>query len=354
MGCTASSLAVAELNSTIKHGGGDSRQLLGRLEDHPWLISSAPSVLISTAGTPLHTACERKHVEELLRHGPTLHAATTSDSYELYISCDPASTPLHFAAVRGNLPLAKLLLHHHITHMPPWGLPRGQDPRMRCNAGHQQPWQVAAAHHPAARELVALLHPGQPLEAALGLNPGSDGGGVGRVGPPPLASLAAVALRDKLLADLRRASEAAAAAVAAAQRAAAAATAAAAAHNSAHLHGRSMSRSASAVHRARTLSHERTLSCAASQQLQPQEADDEEGLCGLCFAGREEVAPGTAAAGGCGHAVCSACAEALARGLVGSTRPHPLACPFCRREVRGFVALPPRPEAGRTASAKAG
>ncbi|KXZ45391.1 hypothetical protein GPECTOR_55g297 [Gonium pectorale] len=480
MGCSASSLAVAELNKSLKHGD-DSRLLLGKLEDQPWLLSTATSVLVSTAGTPLHTACERKHVEavkniflflscapldtvrealqpycrraglllpssvaegaqmavdmvnckgqtplmiscaagspelvkvllaqgadpwardrcgartplhyacmagsaaciaallehlplrhterqgaryvdarsqcglsalhyavffehtgavkELLRHNPALNAATTCDSYDVYVTCHPASTPLHFAAVRGSLTLARLLLEHYAAHLPPWEAPRSQDPRMRYNAGRQLPWQVAASHHPAARELVALLHPGQPLDVALGFaTEGDQAGGASRhrVGPPPLAALAAVALRDKLLADLERCRKAAAPEAPAADSA----------DMDTPLLGGSPQRAGGGggnLLRASRRATSRTLSRTASAATQYMEGAEEDGLCGLCFAAREAVAPA-----GCGHAVCGSCAEALACGLVGASRPHPLACPFCRGQVRAFVPLAPPPAA---------
>lgn len=63
--------------------------------------------------------------------------------------------------------------------------------------------------------------------------------------------------------------------------------------------------------------------------VEVQEEDDEDSLCGVCFAARVAVAPA-----GCGHGVCSGCAEQLCKGI---TR-RPLRCPFCRGVVSGLVA----------------
>ncbi|GFR45853.1 hypothetical protein Agub_g7186 [Astrephomene gubernaculifera] len=539
MGCSASALAAADLNKSLRAGSG-SPALLDKLEACPWLLSTAPSVLTSTAGTPLHVACERKQLqvvqqmfsflscsplstvrealrpycrragrplpasvaegiriavdmtnckgqtplmyacaagspelvkllltqgadpwvgdrcgcrtalhyasmagsvsciealmqhlpardmtrqgvryinarslcgltalhytvffdhpaatEELLRHDPQLNAATTCDSYDVYVTCDPFSTPLHFAAVRGTAPIARLLLNHYLVHGPTLSGSPSRDPRLCCNYGQQLPWQVAASHHPSNRELVALLHPAQPLERALGL--AGEGAGRGssplHVGPPALAALAAAALHAKLAEDLRAAQQQkeqekelqqqkeqqeqeqqrhqqAAASCAAGGGSAASSSqageeecpqAAAASDNSSCP---AACAAAAAPPAAVTALGPSTATARqphappppSPQQQQPaghllhkcnrvmpalphprkvQEADDEDNLCGVCFASSMEVAPA-----GCGHGVCLACASELSRGLLAGPRPKPLLCPFCRQGVAGFVCVP--------------
>ena len=58
-----------------------------------------------------HEACLR----ELLRHAPAITAATTSDSYDLWVSCETLSTPLHFAAIKNNTVAARLLLLEYVS-----------------------------------------------------------------------------------------------------------------------------------------------------------------------------------------------------------------------------------------------
>ncbi|KAG2496293.1 hypothetical protein HYH03_005526 [Edaphochlamys debaryana] len=58
--------------------------------------------------------------------------------------------------------------------------------------------------------------------------------------------------------------------------------------------------------------------------------DDDEGMCSVCFARREEVAPA-----GCRHGLCATCAAQLCRAVASK----PLLCPFCRRPVSEFVRV---------------
>ncbi|GFR45855.1 hypothetical protein Agub_g7188, partial [Astrephomene gubernaculifera] len=277
--------------------------------------------------TALHYAVFFDHmdaVEELLRHDPQLDAVTTCD---VYVTCDPLSTPLHFAAVRGNVGVVRRLLAYHVQSTAPGGLP-SRDPRLCCNYGQQLPWQVAASHHPSNRELVALLHPAQPLERALGL--AGEGAGRGssplHVGPPALAALAAAALHAKLAEDLRAAQQ---------QQQAALPSSPSTNTVASSLIGATLAAATLALEDRSSLS-----SLAPSPGASPKrpgsrpKQDEEDGWCGVCFAGAVSVAPA-----GCGHGVCLACASELSRGLLDKGRPKPLLCPFCRQEVAGFVTL---------------
>ncbi|KAG2483715.1 hypothetical protein HYH03_017433 [Edaphochlamys debaryana] len=447
MGCASSTVAVADLNKSLK-AGESGRSVLLKLEAAPWLLSTPTSVITTTAGTPLHVACEHKQLQvvqqmlsflscsplctvrealqpycrrmgqqlpgspaegvrmavdminckgqtplmyactvgspelvklllsqgadpwvgdrcgsrtalhyaamsgsaacveailahvaprhmsrqgvrlvnarsfcgltalhyavffdhtqavaELLRHDPLLSAVTSSKSYDMLCTCETLSSPLHFAAIKGNAETARQLLQHHALLS---AAARGQDPRLQRNAAHQLPWQVAASHHPGSRDLVAMLHPGQALERALGLVPGGGPGSADalRTGPASLATLAAAALQAKLRADLERA-----------------------------------------------LPHqeeEGDTEKVEEEQGQRQDGGEDDGLCGVCFAEREQVAPA-----GCRHGLCGRCAAELCRGMQTARggRPRPLGCPFCRREVSAFVAVAsePGPSGGQAA-----
>ena len=247
------------------------------------------------------------------------------------------------------------------------------DPRTRANDLGMFPWQVASAYHPANAKLAALLHPGRSVEAALmwfaevlqgeeeaersraareAAQEQRDGGrrwarrqreareeqhavvmdqvsrsnaaaaaatgsfvaaggssvhdhvyaqlvlgGVGGIGPAPLAAIAAAALRSRLLHDLHQ------------------------------------------------LESEEPPQTKLPHQVQVEEAvaaaedaeeEDEDALCGVCFAEPKQVAPT-----GCGHGLCRGCAAALSRGLAaasGKDGRKPVLCPFCRRGVAGFTA----------------
>ncbi|PNW78288.1 hypothetical protein CHLRE_09g403500v5 [Chlamydomonas reinhardtii] len=315
-------------------------------------------------------------LRELLRHEPSLNAVSTSESYDMVLTCAAASTPLHMAAVRGNLGAARDILHHYALRSASTTGHWVADPRTRADAARQFPWQVASAYHPSKPKLSALLHPGRSVEAALlwlteveeeaaaersraareaaqeqhiggrrsirrqrelqeeqhatvmqqvsrstaaaaaaarpsaAASGGAEDssvhgrvyaplvlGGVGGIGPAPLAAIAAAALRSRLLHDLHR------------------------------------------------LESEEPLQTNLPHQVQVEEAvaaaedaeeEDEDALCGVCFAEPKQVAPTS-----CGHGLCRGCAAALSRGLAaasGKDGRKPVLCPFCRRGVAGFTA----------------
>ncbi|GLC43132.1 hypothetical protein PLESTM_001434300 [Pleodorina starrii] len=144
-------------------------------------------------------------------HRPDLHARTSGESYDERCVCAAGSTPLHFAAIRGDTAAALALLLCYDQRLVEE--PSLEDPRTQRDAQGQTPNEVAGWVHPSHTELSALLRPDQPLRAALRAALAVAGPEL-RPGPTPLATLAAEVLRRKLQADVRaavaRAAEAAA------------------------------------------------------------------------------------------------------------------------------------------------
>ncbi|EFJ40568.1 hypothetical protein VOLCADRAFT_99616 [Volvox carteri f. nagariensis] len=327
------------------------------------------NVRTSSGLSALHYAAFFDHpaaVEELLRHDPHINAATSSHSYDVDTSCDALSTPLHFAAV---------------LHPTTPGGTRARDPRLRANHGHRTPWQVAVDHHPEQRELLQLLHPGTPLEevvellaasgtgAAAGGAPSSSasasqqqllplsllppfGGGMGaRTGPASLASIAAAALQTRLLGELQRLllppspplqlllqqkqqQQEGSSSPHVLQLGSKAVT------GSSSGSSRSEARATGPVGDVEVRGRRRGKGALVAEAVEEEEEEAEEVFCGVCFVEREAVAPA-----GCGHGVCGRCAERMCRMALGpgsSKPPRPLLCPFCRREVTGFVGLAAR------------
>ncbi|KAG2428433.1 hypothetical protein HXX76_011553 [Chlamydomonas incerta] len=310
-------------------------------------------------------------LRELLRHDPSLNAASTSESYDVAVTCAATSTPLHMAAVRGNLGAARDILHHYALRSSSSHGHWVADPRTRADSSRQFPWQVASTYHPSNAKLSALLHPGRSVEAALlwlaeveeeaaersraareaaqeqhmggrrsmrrqreqqeeqhanvmqqvsrsnaaaaaaaasrpSTAAGAAGGdssvhnrvyaqlllgGVGGIGPAPLAAIAAAALRSRLLRDL---------------------------------------------HQLEVEEPQQILPHQVEEVAEGAEEEDEDALCGVCFAEPKQVAPT-----GCGHGLCRGCAAALSRGLAaasGKDGRKPVLCPFCRGGIAGFTA----------------
>ncbi|KXZ53622.1 hypothetical protein GPECTOR_6g539 [Gonium pectorale] len=154
---------------------------------------------------PLHFAVfyERHDaLRALLRHDPDIGAATTCDSYDAWADGEARATPLHFAAARSNYTAALEILRFYVRAAAGAARRRTHalsDPRKARNACGRRPWQLAAGHYPADRSLAVLLHPEQPLSAALGDDVSFKSS---RMGPPSLAALAAAALKDRLLQSL--------------------------------------------------------------------------------------------------------------------------------------------------------
>jgi hypothetical protein len=74
------------------------------------------------------------------------------------------------------------------------------------------------------------------------------------------------------------------------------------------------------------------------------DVEEDSGVCGVCWSAEAEVA-----AAGCGHAVCSSCAVRLVEGV----KKRPLACPFCRGVVAGFVPVAQQTSTAAAAGAAA-
>jgi ankyrin repeat protein len=158
-------------NALTTLGGGIRPSVLGRY------INAR-----TTSGiTALHYAAffdHRAAVEELLRHFPHLNAASTSHSYDIDTNCDSMSTPLHFAAVRGNLAVSRQLLHHYVRRdglydlewLIGWGR-QGVYPRFKRRR------RVAATPHVAAAQ--HMITCGAALPRRTG------GGGPTRTNPRP-------------------------------------------------------------------------------------------------------------------------------------------------------------------------
>ncbi|GLC68568.1 hypothetical protein PLESTF_000709600 [Pleodorina starrii] len=327
--------------------------------------------------TPLHYCIYFGNLEalrELLHHfDPAINAATTSESYDVGVTCEARSSPLHFAAVTGNEQAARELLSYYLQHL---GSGSGQiirDPRTRVNALGQLPWQVAFTHHPGALSLASLLHPGQPLERVLGAasahGSGAGGGALSQLGPAPLVAIAGAALRAKLVAELQRLKDqeetergqrgqgcqekreqgeqeqgrkghgvadiAPELSVAVGTSAAVATTGPEAAPEDAA--GRTEMYGDSAC----LGNGELEVSCMAAAghgggsdvEAAADEDEDDDLQCEVCFAARVAVAPA-----GCRHGLCGDCAEQLCQGVAR----RPLHCPFCRGVVTGFVRFAPQ------------
>ncbi|GIL46569.1 hypothetical protein Vafri_3555, partial [Volvox africanus] len=99
--------------------------------------------------------------ELLYSHHLDVNAVTISQSYDDHGVLEAASTPLHFAAARGNLAAAVELLRYYDQRIVE--NPSIEDPRARVDALGQTPFQLAILVHPSHCELSALLRPNQPL-----------------------------------------------------------------------------------------------------------------------------------------------------------------------------------------------
>ncbi len=286
-----------------------------------------------------------------------------------------------------------LTAKHHDKPIPPSSDPQADthapssaDPRLRCDANHQLPHQLAAAHRPPNPELVALLHPSRalhPAAPAVALGPEAVARLEGR-GPEPLRVVAAAALRAKLLREVReagkegqqqeageeglqgeegRGAEGRGSGVGrmgvpeeAVDVGAAAAVAGIVGDGCGR--GAGVGRGVCGGEDCeeqgtrpgacgRVEEGQQPSKAAAGTRAEVHaevEVDEIEegggsgagsprgcggGACDVCFARRQEVASSV-----CGHGVCCACAEALCRAM----GQEPLRCPFCRQVVQGFVA----------------
>ncbi|GLC34415.1 hypothetical protein PLESTB_000731000 [Pleodorina starrii] len=190
-GCVGSVTALMRSTASVQPMRGGTRYIDART--HSGMTALHYAVLYERHGV----------LVELLRHGPELNAATSgcgTASEAPWLCCDTAATPLHFAAARGNVVCARELLRHYAARQHNGSL---LDPRLARNASGQQPWQLAASQHPGLRYLAMVLQPGHALPG-LGAG-GEQGVQVVALGPPSLATLAAAALCQKLLAAVEAA-----------------------------------------------------------------------------------------------------------------------------------------------------
>ncbi|PNH04367.1 putative E3 ubiquitin-protein ligase [Tetrabaena socialis] len=231
--------------------------------------------------TPLHCAVFFDHqdaVRELLHYDPDLNAASESQSCDMFVTCDALSTPLHFAAARGNVAAVQLLLRHYN--------------------------EVAASHHPANQELLTLLHPSQSVGHVLGAA-GGPHAGAACFGAASLSAIASAALQAKLLGEVAGLASAG---------------------------GGPVGPGCGSAQEAGVGLCPGAAQADADDEGDADEEEDEEGQCCVCFARREEVAPA-----GCGHSMCGSCAVELRHGLAH----RPPLCPICRQEIPAFVAARP-------------
>ncbi|KAG2496287.1 hypothetical protein HYH03_005520 [Edaphochlamys debaryana] len=179
---------------TVRHGINyvDSRSLSGLTGLHYAIFyGHDPTVLALLAAEP----------------PPAINAYTTGESYDVWVTCETLSTPLHVAALKDNRTAARALLLHYARRRRTGTV---LDPRMRSNSAGELPYQVART-----RPMATMLHPGMPLREAvcIGLAGADAAAATAAVveaeeaaaqgkGLQTLAALAAAALRQKLLAEV--------------------------------------------------------------------------------------------------------------------------------------------------------
>lgn len=122
-----------------------------------------------------------------------------------WITCDPGATPLHLAAMKGDMELCRLLLAAYVESIPTLqGFParnqgrRKPDPRRQKNRDGKLPYHLARSYR--HRHILELLHPEVPYSF---LFTGRDAPEETRMyGPPRLAVIAGSALQQKLLDEI--------------------------------------------------------------------------------------------------------------------------------------------------------
>jgi len=346
---------------------------------------STPYIDVRTSSgfTPLHHAIYAGAVEAaamLCAMGASPTAQSTFANLD-WMSCAAGSTPLHLAAARGALPLAKMVLKaaHDAAaggRRRPGAGPAG-DVRGIADGAGRLPFQVAADHGHAV--LAEALHPGTVLASVLAEDDGWS------VGAPSLAALASRALRAHLASSLEAAEAGRAACAAAgggAGGACAAATATAAAAAAApgapppppspplaeymrHARGggaakadapaaakadvsaaadggaaaaaggeagadrvaldERQSREYAALAQRLSLGAARAAAAAAEAEAQAAEAEP----CGVCL-----DAPAGLRLTTCAHRLCAGCSRSILRVAAAGA---PAGCPFCRRAIGGFA-----------------
>lgn len=168
--------------------------------------------------TPLHLAVWGRHpssVALLLGHGADLAAKAGSPDVPDIVPCHAGTTPLHLAATRGHIAIAKEILKSYFESViePMMGIEGGptpeaiavaqaSDPRMMVNQPGQMPWEVATLM--GFHTLSAILRPLVPLDRLLAERGNSNLAGGVIYGAPSLKTIAAVAINWKLLDRITR------------------------------------------------------------------------------------------------------------------------------------------------------
>ena len=239
--------------------------------------------------TALHlaagTGCHRS-VRALARAGASPCARTGRRWPPNAVDCGPGATPLHVAASRYHVAACQAMLEALVsTHGGGRGGPSARraweadpslDPRAAVDGTGNMPYHVAWMA--GAPDLSGALNPGVSIDTArecVARLPGS-------AGPHPLASLAAYAVRDGLIAGL----------------------VSVVAEETRREQGSGVGEDAAS-----------SLSAAPSSLASTD--------CGVCF----DPAPSPVTAP-CGHALCAGCALSLTH-----ADPRPPRCPFCRADV---------------------
>lgn len=264
---------------------------------------------------PLHLAAGHGHgraVEALLYGGANPRVRCLGRMFSTYLMPQrfkPAATPLHVAAVRGDLSICASLLQYQLGEEP--GL---EDLRQLRDLCGDRPVDLVLE----GSSLASLLNPDTRLEEAL-----SEAEEELRQGQPriqTLQELAAAALRGRLVAQLDGMLAAAARpSPASTPPATPASTLIALLTPSQSARDAFRELAPASRHQSRTRDMRRSLGLR-------EDLDD----CEICF-----VNAADAQVVGCGHELCCACAKLLCAS--GKAHKAP-ACPFCRGLIGGFHA----------------
>eukprot|EP00877_Chromochloris_zofingiensis_P000578 jgi/Chrzof1/10520/Cz05g01240.t1 len=289
--------------------------------------------------TPLHYAAmtgATQAAEVLITNGAKLCPRSMYDSLEVVIY-PPFTTPLHVAATEGSIGVAKVVLQAYMerctgNHMP--------DPRRLRNILGQQPCDLVKSNQPS--HVKVMLLPTTALVHVFTLDE------LCVFGPPSLQLLAAVALRQKLMARL--------AAVQCARQLDVAANSSTCT-TQANATGRHMPgqcfHCASGTHGSKYANQQHSANpyagpaaaseCSAMMAVHGantsaegacychagDDADHEDDTCGICLDDKADVVMKP-----CGHAICAGCCKQL----FGLDYAAVVLCAFCRTPIGDLAA----------------
>jgi hypothetical protein len=284
----------------------------------PELARATPSQILNATTTSgfsaLHYAVSfARHncLETLLKYSPSLCPGSRGVySPEIGMLCTRGSTPLHIAAHTNNLRAAFFILRQycHVAAMRAADGSVTPDPRQIRDNMARTPYQVAMqARLMSPRDtdpgLAALLALDADLQSMTQMQMPS-------FGPPKLSVIASGVLKVKLLADLQQAVDVEA-------------------QFSPSRRGGDILAINEALVASEALMAELegagTGTLHAGSQAQ---GITTSAICFICFDAEPDVT-----ISGCNHQVCRTCAKAI---VEKSTLCKILACPFCRKPVRGF------------------